>query len=258
MAFTSGGLATAIGQEAEKVPETKPDAKVEEQIPPAVTHYMGREVARTMHWSGAGWLVRNKREREESTLEMRENLGVKPGMTVCDLGCGNGYHTLPIAKLAGPEGIVYGTDIQPEMIVLLLERAKKAGIENIKTIIGELHDAKLPKATFDLVLMVDVYHEFSHPEQMLAGIRASLKPEGAVVLVEFRAEDSTVPIKPEHKMSRDQVMKELTANGFRFQREYKELPWQHMMFFQRDDAPTTKAPEPVEAEPETEPSQPSR
>lgn len=203
--------------------------------PEGLTHYLGREVARTMHWSAAGWLVRHKREREEAASTMRENLGLKPGMVVCDMGCGNGYHTLPMAEVVGEKGAVYGVDIQPEMITMLLERAEEAELGNIKAVIGDIDDPNLPADTFDLILLVDVYHEFSHPIEMLAGMRNSLKPDGAIVLVEYRAEDATVPIKPEHKMSRDQVMKEMLANQFKFQREFTELPWQHMMFFQRDD-----------------------
>lgn len=202
-----------------------------EAAPPAMTEYKGRTIAQTMHWQGAGWLIRHKRDREEAALRMREELKLQPGMQVCDLGSGNGYHTLPMAEAVGEKGRVYAVDVQAEMLDMLKKRAETRGLTNIAYIHGELHDPLLAEGSCDLVLLVDVYHEFSHPESMLAGIRRALKPDGVVVLVEFRAEDETVPIKPEHKMSKAQINKELTGNGFQLVREFDDLPWQHMMFF---------------------------
>jgi ubiquinone/menaquinone biosynthesis C-methylase UbiE len=199
--------------------------------PPALTEYQGRTIAQTMHWQGAAWLIRHKRDREEATLLMREQLKLKPGMAVCDMGSGNGYHTLPMAEAVGKEGKVYAVEVQPEMIEMLHQRAKEKGISNIVSIIGEFHDPKLPAASCDMIVLVDVYHEFSHPEQMLAGMKKALKPDGVIVMVEFRAEDDSVPIKPEHKMTKAQISKELTSNGFKLVREFDGLPWQHMMFF---------------------------
>jgi ubiquinone/menaquinone biosynthesis C-methylase UbiE len=204
-------------------------------VPPAVTEYMGRTVAQTMHYAGAGWLIRNKRDREEGTLLMREALELKPGMVVCDLGSGNGYHSLPMAKAVAPDGKVLAVDIQPEMLEMLKARATTQEVTNVECIVGEVHDPHLPDGSCDLILLVDVYHEFSHPEVMLKAIRKALKPEGKVVLVEFRAEDLSVPIKPEHKMSKAQIMKELEGNGFALKRSYDELPWQHMMWFGKAD-----------------------
>jgi SAM-dependent methyltransferase len=212
-----------------------------QEAPPPLTEYQGRVIAQTMHWQGAGWLIRNKREREEAATRMREELRLKPGMAVCDMGSGNGYHTIPMAEAVGETGKVFAVEIQPEMLQMLSQRAKAQGIGNIESIVSSAHDPKLPPASCDLVLLVDVYHEFSHPEHMLAGIRKALKPDGVVVLVEFRAEDDEVPIKPEHKMTKAQVTKELTANGFRLVREFDGLPWQHMMFFGLADA--TAAPQ---------------
>lgn len=200
-------------------------------VPPALTEYQGRAIAQTMHWQGAAWLVRHKRDREEATLLMREQLKLKPGMAVCDMGSGNGYHTLPMAEAVGKDGKVYAVEVQPEMIEMLHERAKEKGITNITSIIGEFHDPKLPAASCDMILLVDVYHEFSHPVQMLAGMKKALKPDGVIVMVEFRSEDDNVPIKPEHKMTKSQINKELTNNGFKLVREFDGLPWQHMMFF---------------------------
>jgi ubiquinone/menaquinone biosynthesis C-methylase UbiE len=184
-----------------------------------------------MHWQGAAWLVRHKREREEAATTMRANLGLKPGMTVCDLGSGNGYHTLPMAEAVTEAGKVYAVDVQPEMIQMLKERIEEKAVKNIIPIVGEVDDPKLPPASCDMILLVDVYHEFSHPEAMLTGMKKALKPDGVIVLVEFRAEDDSVPIKPEHKMSKAQIHKEMEANGLKLVREYDGLPWQHMMFF---------------------------
>ena len=200
------------------------------------THYMGREIARTMHWQGASWLLRKTREREESAKEMLRELRLEPGMTVCDLGCGNGYHTLEMAKSVGPTGTVIGVDIQPEMLEMLKERADEAGLSNVVRVLGEFHDPKLASNSCDMVLIVDAYHEFSFPELMLRAVHRALKPDGVVVLVEFRAEDPKVPIKPEHKMSKAQVAKELGANGFALVREYDELPWQHLLFYGKKGA----------------------
>jgi ubiquinone/menaquinone biosynthesis C-methylase UbiE len=184
-----------------------------------------------MHWMGAAWLIRHKREREEAAQQMRQQLKLQPGMTVCDMGCGNGYHTLPIAQAVGPDGKVYAVDIQPEMLRMLDEKAQQQSITNIKSLLGTETDPKLPEGSCDLILMVDVYHEFSKPDVMLATMRKALKPTGKIVLVEFRAEDPEVPIKPEHKMSKEQILKELTANGYEPAESYDILPWQHMMWF---------------------------
>ncbi len=205
--------------------------------PPALTEYLGRAIAQTMHWSGGSWLIRNKREREEASSLMREKLELKPGMVVCDLGCGNGYHTLPMAQVVAPDGKVYGSDVQPEMLKMLEDRAKAGGVTNIVPVLGLYHDARLPENTFDLILLVDVYHEFSHPIEMLAGIRKALKPDGQVVFVEFRSEDDSVPIKPEHKMTKAQLTKELLANGFKLTKEFDGLPWQHMMWYGKGEIP---------------------
>ncbi len=205
-----------------------------QKIPPALTHYQGREIATTMHYTGAPWLVRESRQREEDCKRLVAALGLKRGQTACDLGCGNGFYTLPLARLVGPKGKVYAVDIQPEMLQMLKERMKKAGVANVVPVLGSVVDPRLPEGQIDLVLLVDVYHEFSHPEQMLAAIRKSLKPEGRIALAEFRSEDPSVPILPLHKMSKKQILKEFTANRFRLVEQFDGLPWQHLMFFRRD------------------------
>ncbi len=204
--------------------------------PPAQSHYMGRRIATTMHYRGAPWLTRDTREREERCSLMLANLGVKPGMTVCDIGCGNGYYTLQLAEMVGPTGRVLAVDIQPEMLDMLRKRAAKAGLTNIAPIIGSPYDPKLPEGEVDLILLVDVYHEFSHPAQMLGAMRDSLAPKGVIALLEYREEDPDVPIKPLHKMSKQQIMKEFPPNGFRLVKQFDRLPWQHMMFFGRDES----------------------
>ena len=202
-----------------------------ESTPEGRTHYLGREVARTMHWRGAPWLMRETREQEENGVRLREWLAVEPGQAVCDLGCGNGYHTLPLAEAVGSEGRVFAVDLQPRMLELLDERAQEAGVQNLVPIEATVDDPRLPEASCDLVLLVDVYHEISHPVSVLGHLRRALKPGGEVVLVEFRTEDRYVPIKPEHKMTKAQVVREMAANGFELARETDALPWQHAMAF---------------------------
>ncbi|MFL2479608.1 MAG: methyltransferase domain-containing protein [Verrucomicrobiales bacterium] len=202
--------------------------------PPALLEYCERQIARTMHWQGAPWLMRKVREEEERTSEMVKELKLKPGMSVADIGSGNGYHTLMMAEIIGNKGTAYAVDIQPEMLQMLEKRANKAGMKNIKSIENRYWDTDLPESSIDFALMADVYHEFSHPEQMLSSIRRALKPQGIVSLLEFREEDPKVPIKPEHKMSKEQVIKEMTKNGFKLSRSYDKLPWQHLLFFQVD------------------------
>ena len=220
--------------------ETKPAEKPRRS-------YLGRVVAKPMSHLGAPWLVRPERDDEENASESFDKLDLKPGMVLCDLGCGNGYWTLPMAKKVKENGAVYAVDIQQEMLQKLGARAERAGLKNIRPVLGKVDDPKLPADELDLLLMVDVYHEFSHPQSMLWEIRRALKPTGVVALLEYREEDPSVPIKPLHKMSKRQIMKEYEANGFKLVRDYNELPWQHLMFFARDDSPLEAIkPEPTD------------
>jgi len=200
-----------------------------------LVEYKGRRIAQTMHYTGAEWLTRDNREQEERCSLMLTNLGVKRGMAICDMGCGNGFYTLQLAKMTGEDGHVYGVDIQPEMLQFLNQRADEQSIKNISPILGTFSDPRLPRGKIDLILLVDVYHEFSQPEEMLAAMRDALTPNGVCALVEFRAEDPMVPIKPEHKMTKAQIMKEWPPNGFKLVKEFDGLPWQHLMFFGRDE-----------------------
>lgn len=210
---------------------TRPAAT--QPIPPALTHYMGREIAQTMHFAGAPWLTRESRDREEEPAKLMNALGLKKGMTVCDLGCGNGFYTLKLAQAVGPEGKVYAQDIQSEMLDLLKDRVEKSELKTVEPVLGTVADTCLPEGKMDLILLVDVYHEIDRPVQMLASIRKSLADKGRLVLVEFRAEDPKVPIKKLHKMSKAQIRKELSANGFKVVEEFDGLPWQHVMFFEK-------------------------
>ncbi|HVX14066.1 MAG TPA: methyltransferase domain-containing protein [Pirellulales bacterium] len=215
-------------------------SKAKAKIPPPLTEYKGRMIAPTMTYHGAPWLIRAERETEEHCRTLIEALKLQPGETVCDMGCGNGFYSLEMANLVGEKGRVLAVDVQPEMLHLLKLRAKNADVTNIKPIQGTLVDPKLPEGEVDLILLVDVYHEFSNPEEMLLAMRKALKPHGRLALVEFRLEDPSVPIKLEHKMSKEQIMKEIPPNGFKLVEEFEKLPWQHVMFFEPAEGEDTE------------------
>lgn len=210
--------------------------------PPALEYYKGRRIAYTMGVGGAEWLIRKNRQEEEDCATLLKELQIKPGMTVCDMGCGNGYYALQMAELVEEKGSVLAVDIQRGMLRLLQARAEEAEIKNVKAILSTVWDPKLPKNKVDLILLVDVYHEFSHPEHMLKAMRDSLSKDGVIALAEYREEDPDVPIKPLHKMSKKQILKEYNANGLKLVREFDDLPWQHLMFFGRDE-PAKKSTE---------------
>ncbi|HMO83481.1 MAG TPA: methyltransferase domain-containing protein [Lacipirellulaceae bacterium] len=227
----------AHAQEDLAPPAERPGDAANEAPSDGPSTYMGRVIAPPMHYSGADWLMRNSRRREENPTRLLEFLNVQPGQIVCDFGCGNGYHTLPLARRVAPEGSVYAVDIQPEMLELLTSRTEGRGIDNVRTILASPSDPGLPAAIFDLVLMVDVYHELSDPPAVLAAVRTSMKRRGRLAVVEFREEDPAVPIHPLHKMSQEQVMREIPANGFKLVGQFDRLPWQHVLLFARDDSP---------------------
>ncbi len=194
--------------------------------------YMGREIAQVMGHPGAAWLDRPEREEEERPTVLIRNLGLAPSDVVADIGAGTGYISLRIAPLV-PEGRVVAVDIQPEMLDFIRGKQRDSGIRNVEPVLGAIDDPKLAPASVDLVLMVDVYHEFSHPREMMLGIVAALKPGGRVALVEYRGEDPSVPIKPSHKMTQAQARKEMAAVGLQWIETRDALPWQHLMFFRR-------------------------
>jgi SAM-dependent methyltransferase len=217
--------------------------------------YMGRWIAPVMSYLGADWLLRPEREAEEEPERMLDALGIKPGMVVADVGAGVGYTSVRIAPRVVPGGQVLATDIQPQMIRMLRRNIRAMKLDDAITPIQcTPDDPKLPEAQVDLVIMVDVYHECTHPVETLRGIRKALKPDGRLVLVEFRGEDPEVPIKPEHKMTVAQVRKEVEPQGFVLAERHDFLPWQHILIFKRTEAeshkPRQAAPEGREREPE--------
>lgn len=189
----------------------------------------GRKIAGVMGMSGAAWLVRPERIAEENPDGALDAMNLRPGMTIADLGSGVGYMTLRMAKRVGPTGKIYGVDLQPGMLAELVKNAKDNGISNVEPILGEPADPKLPAGQIDLILMVDVYHEVSQPQAMLRKIRQALKPDGRLVLLEYRAEDPSIPINPEHKMTVDQVRREIEPEGFRLLDPIETLPRQHLL-----------------------------
>jgi SAM-dependent methyltransferase len=234
----------AHAQDDPAAAQPKPKAKRRRPLGTSGT-YMGRPIAEVMTFHGADWLVRPEREQEEQPEAMLDALKINRGATVADVGAGVGYTSLKLAQRVGPAGTVYATDIQPEMLRMLIANARDAGVKNIKPIRATATDPKLPEGQVDLALMVDVYHECSDPESTLRGLRKALKPTGRLVLVEFRAEDPDVPIKPEHKMTLAQVRRELEPQGFSFKESLEFLPWQHIIIFEKKpDAPAPATPSP--------------
>ena len=195
--------------------------------------YVGREIAHVMGHQAADWLERPEREEQERSSELIKLLALKPGQVVADIGAGTGYLSWRMATNVAPTGKVYAVDIQQEMLDLLSRQMKERAITNVLTVLGTITDPKLPTNSVDLVLMVDVYHEFSHPYEMTQNIISSLKTGGRVAFVEFRAEDPDVPIKRVHKMSVDQVKKEAAAAGLTFDSVIEKLPWQHLIIFRK-------------------------
>lgn len=196
--------------------------------------YMGRPIADVMSYLGADWLFRAEREFEEQPEKMLDSLEIKPGMTVADVGAGAGYNTLRLARRVGPKGKVLATDLQPEMLAMLQKNVKLAGVADVvQPIQCTQTDPKLPEGAVDLIMMVDVYHECTNPDAALEAWKRALKPGGRIVFVEYRAEDPTVPIKPEHKMTLKQVRKEVEPHGLTFQESKEFLPWQHIIIFEK-------------------------
>ena len=192
--------------------------------------YMGREISHVMGHLGAGWLERPSREREERTDLLIQNMDLKATDSVVDLGAGTGYFSFPIAQQLSA-GKVLAIDIEPEMLKRIEQRKKVSGIQNIETVLASKTNPNIPADSVDVVLLVDAYHEFSQPREVMAAVSRGLKPGGRVILVEYRGEDRKVPIKRLHKMTQQQAKKELNAVGLRWQRTDQYLPQQHVMEF---------------------------
>ena len=190
-----------------------------------------REIAPVMGAQGADWLTRPEREAEEHPGVALDEIGIKKGSTVADIGAGNGFYSILLAERVGPNGKVYANDIQPEMLTLLKQRVREHGFKNVIPVLGAEDDPNLPAGGIDVALLVDVYHEFSKPQGMIRKLRESLKPDGRLVLLEFRAEDPRVPIRPEHKMTVNQVRAEIEPEGFKLIKLSEKLPWQHLLIF---------------------------
>ena len=195
--------------------------------------YMGREISHVMGHLGAGWLERPGRLNEERTDLLLDNLPITPGDNVADIGAGTGYFSLPMAGMIGDTGTVYAVDIQPEMLSIIEARSSEMGITNIKRLLATADDPKLPSDTLDMVLFVDAYHEFEWPREVMTSVYDSLVSGGKVVLIEYRAEDPSVPIKRLHKMSETQARKELEAVGLAFVENLEVLPQQHFLVFEK-------------------------
>jgi ubiquinone/menaquinone biosynthesis C-methylase UbiE len=193
----------------------------------------GRTIAPVMSFHGASWLERSARHLEEDPERAIELLNLKPGMMVADVGAGSGYFTRRMAPQIVPGGKVYANDIQPEMLELLRKNLKRDGISNVVPVLGTEDDPKLPAATFDLILMVDVYHELAKPQQILQRLRRSLKDNGRLVLIEYRKEDPSIPIRPDHKMSIAEAKAELEPEGYRLETVLHDLPRQHVLVFRK-------------------------
>ncbi len=194
--------------------------------------HMDREIAGVMGWQGAAWLERAERAKEEGADQLVRELRLAPGMAVADVGAGTGYYTRRIAAAVAP-GPVYAVDIQPELLEMVRHLAQRDGLANIRPVQAAERATNLPAASVDLALLVDVYHELAYPYEVMQDIVRALRPGGRVVLVEYRGEDPQVPIKPLHKMSQAQVLREMAPHALAHERTAGTLPWQHLLVFRK-------------------------
>lgn len=195
--------------------------------------FMGREIAHYMSHQGAMWLEREEREEEEQPARLLEALKLKAGETVADIGAGSGYFSWRMAKLVGPQGRVYATDIQPEMLAILRTNVAARGVTNVLPVLGSATNVNLPARSLDLALFVDVYHECDHPYETIRSLCDALKPGGRVVFVEYRGEEKWIPIKPLHKMTEAQVRREMAPHPLEHVETLRQLPRQHVIVFRR-------------------------
>lgn len=238
--FTSRSTVVSTGQVTSTpitAEESVADAPVEyttiEPSPDGIGKvYLGREISKVMGHPAIGWLERDTREGEEQVSKAIQALDLDLDTVIADIGAGSGYYSYRIAPLLDG-GKVIAVDIQPEMLEFLRKRSAELGVTNVEPALGKIDDIGLAPESIDAALMVDSYHEFSHPAEMLRSIRLALRPGGQVFLLEYRAEDPDVPIKPLHKMSEAQAIKELEAAGFSFVENIDVLPWQHLMIFEK-------------------------
>lgn len=220
-----GGLAAAADNHYETRANHDPDG--------IGKFYLGREIAHVMGPGGVPWLERPEREVEERPQLLIDALAIERGQTIADLGAGSGYYSFRIAPLVGEQGKVLAIDVEPRMLRIIAERAKRGRVANLFTVLSTASDPNLPANSVDLLFMVDVYHELEFPLEMLLKVREALKPGGCFALIEYRAEDPKVMIKPVHKMTERQIVRELTAAGFRHEKTVRTLPLQHLVIFQK-------------------------
>jgi ubiquinone/menaquinone biosynthesis C-methylase UbiE len=209
-------------------------AVAQQATSPGVHPISGRRYAQTMSYLGADWLDRAERVQEEEPDVALDALKIAPVSTVADVGAGSGYMTVKLAQRVGPTGKVYANDIQPQMLAMLRQRVAHEGLANVEPVLGTFDDPRLPPNAIDLILMVDVYHEFSEPQKMLRAMHASLKPGGRIVLLEYRKEDPSIPIRPDHKMSVAEAKMEVEAEGFTLSSVDERLPRQHILIFTKN------------------------
>ena len=196
--------------------------------------YMGREIAHVMGYQGMSWLERPEREQEERTSLLIKNMDLQSTDAVADIGAGSGYHVFKMAPMVS-SGKVYAVDIQPEMLQAIEEKQRNTKLDNINAVKGSEQSVNLPEHSIDKVLMVDVYHEFNYPYEIIKSIERALKPDGEIYLIEYRGEDPKVPIKKLHKMTERQAVKEMEAAGFVLKKNLNNLPWQHCMIFVKQE-----------------------
>jgi ubiquinone/menaquinone biosynthesis C-methylase UbiE len=196
--------------------------------------YLGREIAQVMGPGGILWLERPERAGEEQPQLAIDALGIEPGQTVADLGAGSGYYSFRIAPLVGRSGKVLAIDIEPQMLEAIAQRAQREHVSNVATVRSSAQDPNLAPGSVDLLFMVDVYHELEYPYEMMTKVRTALKRGGRVALIEYRAEDPEVAIKPLHKMTERQVRREMQAAGFKHVKTVRTLPLQHLIVFEAD------------------------
>ena len=219
---------------AEKVTNAQPfvyETRAEHDRDGIGKFFMGREIAHVMGHQGADWLERPEREAEENTNLMVDSLKIKPGEIIADIGAGTGYISRKLSKKVGDKGIIYAVEIQQEMLDILTNKAVQAGFHNIKPVLGTVTDPKLSAASVDMILLVDVYHEFDFPFEMTQAMCHALKPGGRIVFVEYRGEDPAVPIKPVHKMTVAQLRKEMALHPLAWKESVEALPRQHIVIF---------------------------
>ncbi len=215
-------------------PPSVPDYTTAQPSPDGIgKFFMGREISQVMGHPGIGWLERSEREKEEAPSKAIALLELAPDTVIADIGAGSGYYSFRIAPLI-PDGQVIAVDIQPEMLRHLRDESEKLGIKNVAPHLGTIESINLPENTLDAALMVDAYHEFSHPAEMLQSLHKALKPGGKIYLLEYRAEDPDVPIKTLHKMTEGQAIKEFEQMGFIFVENKPGLPWQHLLIFEKN------------------------